>query len=114
MIELTYVQSWAVDGTGGDEMIAYVSEIAEKGLWGVICVHGVGGEHRPIETRAFQKLARFLSRNRQRIWSDTMTNIAKYILDRRATRPRNSDGTAGAYGRSPTSTSARRPGRPPA
>ena len=85
MIELSYVQSWAVGGTSGDEMIAYVSEIAEKGLWGVICVHGVGGEHRPIETRALQKLARFLSRNRQRVWSDTMLNIAKYIHNRRAT-----------------------------
>ncbi len=83
MTQLTYVQSWAVGDTSGEEMISYVREIAEGGLWGVICVHGVGGEHRPIETHALQELARFLGQNRQRIWTDTMINIAEYILERR-------------------------------
>jgi hypothetical protein len=64
-------------------MIDYVENAVSDGQWGIICMHGVGGDHIAIETNAFSELCDHLAQNRERIWTDTVINIGNYIIDRR-------------------------------
>ena len=84
VIDLSYVWSFAVQGHSGQDMIDYVEKAVADGLWGIICMHGVGGDHIAIETEAFRELCNHLDQNRQRIWTDTVINIGNHILERRA------------------------------
>ena len=43
VIDLAYTWSWPVEGNSGEELIAYVEDATAKGMWGVICMHGIGG-----------------------------------------------------------------------
>lgn len=85
-IDLSYIWSFAVQGHTSQAMIDYVETAINDGLWGVICMHGVGGDHIAIETSAFRELCEYLNQNRQRIWTDTVINVGNYILDQRITR----------------------------
>ena len=82
-IDLSYIWSFAVEGHTGQAMIAYVENAVKDGLWGVICMHGVGGEHLSISTEAFRELCDHLNENRHRIWTAPVIDIANYIIDRR-------------------------------
>ena len=83
VIDLSYVWSFAVRGHSGKDMIDYVENAVSDGQWGIICMHGVGGDHIAIETNAFSELCDHLAQNRERIWTDTVINIGNYIIDRR-------------------------------
>ncbi len=83
VIDLSYIWSWAVDGHSGDEMIAYVQKAVEQNGWGVICMHGVGGDHISIETEALKQVAEYLKYNSDHIWTATVINVANYVLTRR-------------------------------
>ena len=83
VIDLSYIWSFAVEGHSSADMIAYVENAVEGGLWGVICMHGVGGDHIAIETSAFRDVCAYLDQNRHRIWTDTVINIADYVIQRR-------------------------------
>jgi len=82
-IDLAYIWSFAVEGHSGQDMINYVENAVKDGLWGVICMHGVGGDHIAIETEAFRELCEYLNQNRHRIWTSTVINVANYVLDHR-------------------------------
>ena len=82
-IDLSYIWSWAVKGNSADEMIAYIEEAVEQGFWGVICMHGVGGQHIATRTPDLQGVVRHLDRNRDRIWTDTLIDIADYVIRQR-------------------------------
>jgi len=84
-IDLSYIWSFAVEGHSGQDMITYVEKAIQDGLWGVICMHGVGGDHLAIETEAFRELCEYLHKNRHRIWTDSVINVANYIIDQRKT-----------------------------
>ncbi len=66
-------------------MIDYVESAIKDGLWGVICMHGVGGDHIAIETSAFRELCEYLNKNRHRIWTGSVIDVGNYILDQRQT-----------------------------
>ncbi len=83
-IDLAYLWSWPVSGNTGAEMIDYVENVVDQGLWAVITAHGVGGDHSlDIEPRALEHLAHHLDQNRHRIWTDTVLHVAEYVIDRR-------------------------------
>jgi len=84
-IDLSYIWSFAVQGHSGQDMIDYVENAVKDGLWGVICMHGVGGDHIAIESSAFRNLCEYLDKNRQRIWTGSVIDVGNYILDRRKT-----------------------------
>ena len=83
VIDLSYIVSFAVEGHSGADMIAYVEKAVAQGHWGVICMHGVGGDHLAIETPAFRELCAHLDQNRDRIWTDTLIDVAEYVGERR-------------------------------
>jgi peptidoglycan/xylan/chitin deacetylase (PgdA/CDA1 family) len=82
-IDLAYTWSLAVDGHTGKEIVAYIDNAVNDGLWAIICMHGVGGQHLSIETAALREVARYLDRNRNRIWTATMIDVADYIIRHR-------------------------------
>ena len=89
VVDLSYAWSWAVEGNTAEELIAYIEGASEKGQWAIICMHGVGGQHLSIDNNAFQGLVKHLDENRHRIQTDTMINIAEYILSKRSGEQRN-------------------------
>jgi len=83
LIDLSYIWSWAVENNTGEQLIAYTEAAVQEGFWGVICMHGVGGDHLAIETHALRELAEHLNKNRHRIWTDTVINIVDHIIQQR-------------------------------
>lgn len=83
VIDLSYIWSFAVEGHSGAAMIAYVENAVSQGHWGVLCMHGVGGDHIAIETDAFAELCAYLDQNRARIWTATVIDMAEYVIERR-------------------------------
>ena len=87
VIDLSYIWSFAVERHSGADMIAYAEGAITQGHWGVICMHGVGGDHLAVATNALRELCSYLDYNRDRIWTDTLINVANYIGERRASSP---------------------------
>jgi peptidoglycan/xylan/chitin deacetylase (PgdA/CDA1 family) len=83
LIDLSYTWAQDVRGYSGAQLIAYVEAAASQGHWAILCMHGVGGEHLSIATEAFAELVEFLARQRDRLWTDTVINLADYIIKRR-------------------------------
>jgi len=46
-------------------------------------MHGIDDQHLAIDMDAFSKLVMHLGKNKERIWTDTVINLADYILTRR-------------------------------
>jgi len=82
-IDLSYIWSFAVEGHSGQDLIDYAEDTINNGLWGVVCMHGVGGEHLAIATEALAELCDHLNKNRDRIWAAPVIDVANYIIDRR-------------------------------
>lgn len=82
-IDLSCTWSLAVDGHSGEEIVAFIENAVNDGLWAVICMHGIGGEHLSISTAALREVADYLARSRDRIWTATMIDVANYIIRRR-------------------------------
>ena len=83
IIDLSYTWAWAVEGHSAEQMIAYVDKAVGQGLWAIICMHGVGGDHLAIETKAMEGLARHLEKNSAKIWTAPLIEVADFILTRR-------------------------------
>ncbi|HCK09111.1 MAG TPA: hypothetical protein DHW45_04500 [Candidatus Latescibacteria bacterium] len=83
LIDLAYTWSWAVQHIPGSEMIEFIELAAERGHWAIICLHGVGGEHIPVETEALAEVCEHLGANRNRIWTGTVVEVADYMAERR-------------------------------
>ncbi len=77
--DLMDVWSWMVQRISAEEMIRMTEEAVAQGKWAVFCYHGIGGDHFPVATEALEGLANHLTRNQDRIWTDTFLNVAKHI-----------------------------------
>ncbi|MBM3277673.1 MAG: polysaccharide deacetylase family protein [Candidatus Handelsmanbacteria bacterium] len=83
LIDLSYTWAWAVEGHSAEQMITYVEKAVEQGLWAILCMHGVGGDHLAIAAEAFTGLVKHLDQQRRRIWTAPHIEIADYTLRRR-------------------------------
>jgi peptidoglycan-N-acetylglucosamine deacetylase len=83
LIDLSYIWSYDAGGHSAEDMIAYVEDAVQKNLWGIICMHGVGGEHISVSTEALDGLCGHLAENSDRIWTATVIEIANAIIDKR-------------------------------
>jgi peptidoglycan-N-acetylglucosamine deacetylase len=77
--DLACLSSWMVANESAEQLIARAEGAARAGDWGIFCFHGIGGEHFPISTEAFEDLVRHLAENRNRIWTDTVLAIADHV-----------------------------------
>lgn len=76
--DLACLSSWMVANESAEQLIARAEGAVSAGDWGIFCFHGIGGEHFPISTEAFEGLVRHLAENRDRIWTDTVLAIAEH------------------------------------
>ena len=80
---MSYVWAWAVEGQSGDKIIDFIEKAVGQDAWAIICMHGIDDQHLAIDMDAFSKLVMHLGKNKERIWTDTVINLADYILTRR-------------------------------
>ncbi len=75
------IPSFAVNGHGGAELIAYAESIIAAGGYGTITFHGVGGDWLSVSKEAHEDLLAYLSANRDKIWVDTVLAVSDYARD---------------------------------
>lgn len=80
--DLACLSSWMVANETAEQLIRRAESAVEAGDWGIFCFHGIGGDHFPIATDAFEGLVRHLARNRDRIYTDTVLAVADYLRQR--------------------------------
>ena len=70
---------YAAEGAGADDLIAYAEHAAAEGGWGIFTFHGVGGDHLAVDAEAFDALTRHLARQRHRLWTATLIEVADHV-----------------------------------
>jgi len=77
--DLHCLMSYAAEGAGADNLIAYAEHAAAEGGWAVFTFHGVGGDHLAVDAEAFDALTRHLARQRHRLWTATLIEVADHV-----------------------------------
>jgi hypothetical protein len=75
------VPAWDVGGATGEAMIKFVQEAVDAGGLAVLMFHGVGRGR--LTHEAHQELLKWLSENRNIVWTDTFLNITDHIISER-------------------------------
>lgn len=81
--DLHCLMSYAAEGAGADDLIAYAERAADDGGWAIFTFHGVGGDHLSVDAQAFGALTRYLSGQRNRLWTATLIEVADRVHARR-------------------------------
>jgi len=85
-VDLHYI--WAFPGSGLKARgLIDLCEQATDGRWTVLVFHGLGGGPHPTAPREFRKLCTHLDRNRDRLWTAPLVEVASEILVRRERGP---------------------------
>jgi len=66
-------------GETGEELIAFVKKVQQKGGMGVIMFHGIGGDYITISAEAHQQLLNYLKQNEAEIWITTFQQAMDYV-----------------------------------
>jgi len=76
------------DGKTGRELVGFVKEAEADGGIHCIAFHGVGShaEWLTATAEAFEELAAYLRRNRDRVWNGTCGEVFKYVHERDSAR----------------------------
>ena len=90
-------------GTQGKNTVKDLTDLADNAAsqkgWGVYLMHGVGQEpegssdYSPIEPSIIEGTLDYLDKNRDKIWVETMGNVARYINERNAADISQKDST---------------------
>mgnify|MGYP003671603203 FL=1 len=81
-INLLNVDSYGINGESGEELIQLVKEAQEKNALITFLFHGVGGEHNlNVTLEAHQMLIDYLAENKETIWTTTMLEAAKHVME---------------------------------
>ena len=73
------VPSYGLDGSEtGDQLIAFVKQVQQRGGMGVIMFHGIGGDYITISAEAHQQLLDYLKKNQLDIWVTTFQQAMDY------------------------------------
>jgi peptidoglycan/xylan/chitin deacetylase (PgdA/CDA1 family) len=79
-VDLFNIESYAINGQTGEELIALVKKNLANNTLLVFLFHGVGGEHSiNVSLQAHNELLRFLKQNDKDIWIAPMMEVAEYI-----------------------------------
>ncbi|GAB3498969.1 polysaccharide deacetylase family protein [Spirosoma knui] len=84
-IDLANVDSYAISGQSGEEMIALVKRAMETNSVLVFLFHGVGGEHSlNVTLPEHNKLIRFLKQHEKEIWIAPFIDVAQSVNQAKA------------------------------
>jgi len=70
----------------GADLIAYVEDVKQKGGFGVMGFHGVGGEYLIVTEEAHQTLVSYLRDHKDEIWVAPFGEIVDYLTEKTAKR----------------------------
>jgi len=74
------VPSWAVEGTSGERMIAFVRKAVDAGGLAVFQFHGVGGGWIAVSREDHEELVSWLARHRDLVWTAPFRDVMKHVL----------------------------------
>ena len=77
--DLHYLSSWPVERMSGAELVGLAERSASQGGWGILTFHGIHQGHLPVADVDLGELCGFLARNRDRIWTATVAEVAERI-----------------------------------
>ena len=78
--DLHYLSSWPAERMSGAELVGLAARSASEGRWGILTFHGIHQGHLPIADVDLRELCEFLARNRDRIWTATVAEVAERII----------------------------------
>jgi Polysaccharide deacetylase len=81
------VPSWAVEGTSGERMIAFVRKAVDVGGLAVFQFHGVGGGWIVVSREDHEELVSWLARHRDLVWTAPFRDVMRYVLEEREKGP---------------------------
>jgi peptidoglycan/xylan/chitin deacetylase (PgdA/CDA1 family) len=83
-VDLSDINSYVIDGQDADYMIGLVKKAQQTHTMIVFLFHGVGGGHNINVARSeHSKLLHYLKENEKEIWTATMVDVAKFIIQQR-------------------------------
>jgi peptidoglycan/xylan/chitin deacetylase (PgdA/CDA1 family) len=82
-VDLYEVRSGNTTGKTADYLIDNVREAKRSGKWVVFTFHGIGSGWLITETKEFEGLLRYLSENRETVWTAPFGLVAEYIRNNR-------------------------------
>jgi peptidoglycan-N-acetylglucosamine deacetylase len=84
--DLGYLWSFPCERMSGAQMIGMVEEAIETGRWTILTFHGIQEGHLTVGDRDFEVLCRHLSQHADRVWSPTVAEGAKHIMEAQVAR----------------------------
>jgi hypothetical protein len=66
--------------------VVQAREALEKGQWGLVGFHGVGGQWISTSQKAFLEMLDFLVENKDRLWTGTTGDVYRYTTERDAVK----------------------------
>jgi peptidoglycan-N-acetylglucosamine deacetylase len=82
------VPSYGLEGNNtGEQLIAFVKHVEEKGGMGVFMFHGIGGDYITTSTEAHQQLITYLKEHKKEIWVTTFQQAMDYIEQQNKLNP---------------------------
>jgi len=74
------VPSYGLEGNNsGEELIAFVKNVVEKGGMGIFMFHGIGGDYIVTPAQSHRELLAYLKKNQKDIWVATFQEAMDYI-----------------------------------
>lgn len=77
--DLGYLWSFACERMSAAELIGLAEQAANEGKWAIMTFHGVHEGHLSIGENDLEELAGFLARQRNRIWTGTVAEVATWV-----------------------------------
>lgn len=82
-LDLLRIPSYGLDGgETGDQLIAFVKMVQQRGGMGIIMLHGIGGDYITVSADAHQKLIDYLKKNKRSIWTTTFQTAMDYATQK--------------------------------
>ena len=77
--DLHRLSSWGGERMSVWDMVGLVEQCLVEGWWGVFTFHGVDQGHLPISEHDLCGLLDYLARNRERIWTAPLVDVAQFV-----------------------------------
>jgi len=88
-LDILRIPSYGLDGgETGEQLIAFVKKVQQRGGMGIIMFHGIGGDYITVSKEAHQALINYLQQNKRQIWVTTFQTVMDYVTqNKRKLRP---------------------------
>ena len=83
MINLYEVKAANLEGKNAEYLVEMVKDAEKTNKWVVFAFHGIGSGWMITNTKEFEVLLRFLSKNRDSVWTAPFGRVAEYIRNNR-------------------------------